>query len=401
MHTYKFQFSIFNFQTFRLHLILEVITTVLSYIEISQKNLLHNAKLFRGLVRPDTRIVGVIKANAYGHGQNEVAQALEPAVDYFQVDDFLELRLLRRVTHLPVLVLGYVSKNELEPAIKLNGTLAVYDLERLAMIEKIGKRRRKKVPIHVKIDAELGRQGLVKSEWPRFIAALKRCRWVRLDALYSHFANIEDTSDFSHAQKQLDSFKKAVEQFQRAGFTDFATHQSASSGVLVYEQGNGSNRIVRPGLSIYGMWPSEDLRKRFESQEMALRPVLRWVSHVAQVKKLPKGHSIGYGLTFVTPKPMKVAVIPQGYSDGYDRGFSNKAEVLINGKRCRVLGRVAMNMFVADVSHLPKVKLEDEVVLLGEQGKERITAEELADIIGTINYEITTRITPLLPRIIK
>jgi alanine racemase len=374
---------------------------MLSYVEISQKNLLHNAKQFRKLVHSDTRIVGVIKANAYGHGQNEVAQVLEPAVDYFQVDDLLELRLLRRVTHLPILVLGYVAKDELETAIKLNGTLAVYDLERLALVEKIGKRRRKKVSIHVKIDAELGRQGLVKADWPKFIAALKRCSWVRLDALYSHFANIEDTADFSHAQKQIDCFGKAVEQFRRAGFTDFATHQSASSGVMVYEQGGGTNKIIRPGLSIYGMWPSEDLRQRFESKDFNLKPVLRWVSHVAQIKKLPKGHSIGYGLTFVTPKPMKVAVIPQGYSDGYDRGFSNKAEVLINGKRCRVLGRVAMNMFVADVSRLPKVKAEDEVVLLGEQGKEQITAEELADIIGTINYEVTTRITPLLPRIIK
>ncbi|NTW21991.1 alanine racemase [Candidatus Falkowbacteria bacterium] len=374
---------------------------MLSYIEISQKNLLHNAKQFRKLAHPDTRVVGVIKANAYGHGQNEVAQILEPAVDYFQVDDLLELRLLRRVTHLPILVLGYVAKDELEAAIKLNGTLAVYDLERLSLIEKIGKRRRKKVPIHVKIDAELGRQGLVKTEWPAFIAALKRCRWIKLDALYSHFANIEDTSDFSHAQKQIDCFSKAVEQFQRAGFTDFATHQSASSGVMVYEKGEGINKIIRPGLSIYGMWPSEELRERFEGQELTLRPVMRWVSHVAQVKKLPKGHSIGYGLTFVTPRAMKVAVIPQGYSDGYDRGLSSKGEVLISGKRCRVLGRVAMNMFVVDVTKLPKVKAEDEVVLLGEQGKERITAEELAEKIGTINYEITTRITSLLPRIIK
>ncbi len=373
---------------------------MLSYIEISQKNLLHNAKQFRKMVHPDTRIVGVIKANAYGHGQNEVAQALEPAVDYFQVDDLQELRLLRRVTHLPILVLGFVPKGDLEAAIKLNGTLAVYDLERLALIEKIGKRRRKKVPVHVKIDAELGRQGLIKSEWPQFIAALKRCRWVKLDALYSHFANIEDTADFSHAQKQIDAFNKAVEQFQRAGFTDFATHQSASSGVMVYEKDSGINKLIRPGLSVYGMWPSEDLRKRFDG-EISLRPVMRWVSHVAQVKKLPKGHSIGYGLTFITPKAMKVAVIPQGYSDGYDRGLSNKGEVLINGKRCRVLGRVAMNMFVVDVTKLPKVKAEDEVVLLGEQGKERITAEELADKIGTINYEITTRVSALLPRIIK
>ena len=170
---------------------------------------------------------------------------------------------------------------------------------------------------------------------------------------------------------------------------------------MVYENKNGKSSLCRLGISLYGMWPSEDLRKKFETKKFKLKPVLRWVTHVAQVKVLPKNHSIGYGLTYITSRPTKIAVIPQGYSDGYDRGLSNKGEVLIQGKRCKVLGRVAMNMFVVDITNIKNIKNEDEVILLGRQGKEEITAEEIADHLETINYEITTRISSLLNRIAK
>jgi alanine racemase len=148
------------------------------------------------------------------------------------------------------------------------------------------------------------------------------------------------------------------------------------------------------------MWPSNDLKERMESEKFFLKPVMRWVTHIAQVKTVPENYTIGYGLTHVTERITKIAVIPQGYSDGYDRGFSNNGEVLVGGRRCAILGRVAMNMFVVDVSHLGGVKVEDKVVLLGKQGEEEITAEELADRIGTINYEITTRVCPLLERVV-
>ena len=147
------------------------------------------------------------------------------------------------------------------------------------------------------------------------------------------------------------------------------------------------------------MWPSEYLKKKLKNK-ISLKPVMTWKTHVAQVKTLPFGHSVGYGLTYFTPKETKIAVIPQGYFDGFDRGLSNKGEVLIRGKRCRILGRVAMDMFVVNVSHIDKVKEEDEVFILGTQNKENIRAEEIAEKIDTINYEITARISPLLPRIV-
>ena len=158
---------------------------------------------------------------------------------------------------------------------------------------------------------------------------------------------------------------------------------------------------MRLGLSIYGMWPSEYLKSTYKNSEFNLKPIMSWKTKIAQIKILPKGNTIGYGLTYKTKKTTKIAIIPQGYADGVDRGLSNKGEVLIKGARCEIIGRVSMNMFTVDISHLVNVKIEDEVVILGCQNKEEITAEEIANKLDTINYEITTRISSLLPRVIK
>ncbi len=373
----------------------------LSYIEISAKNLIHNIRSFRSILSSQTKIATVIKANAYGHGQNEIATIIEPYVDYFQVDDIEELRMLRQVSQKETLVLGYVLKNDLEEAAtELNGTLVIYDIERLELLNEIGKRHNKKPKVHIKIDAHLGRQGLMLEDVEDFFEKAKNCEHISIEGIYSHFANIEDTSDFSHAQKQIDSFENAKKIAEKYGFTNLLTHQSATSGILSYEKDTNANIIVRLGVGLYGMWPSEELQKKYKDR-IELRPVMRWISHIAQVKNLPENHSVGYGLTHITTKPTTVAIIPQGYSDGYDRGFSNNSEVLIQGSHCKVLGRVSMNMIVADMSHLKNVQPEDEVILLGKQGDEEITAEELAKKLDTINYEITTRVSPLLLRIIK
>lgn len=371
---------------------------MLSYIEISKENLIHNLQTFRNFIHPNAKIAAVIKANAYGHGQNEVAEVLEEYVDYFQVDDVLELRLLRQVTGKPALVLGYVAEEEINEAIELEGILGVYDIKQLEQIDKSAAMLGHKALVHVKIDANLGRQGVLVENAEEFAKKIKGFKNIVLDGIYSHFANIEDTSDFSHAQKQIDNFKCAVEIFKAQGFGEIKTHISASSGIMVYEKAFGQSDIVRLGISLYGMWPSEELKERFEEQNFQLKPVMRWVTHIAQVKTVPENYSIGYGLTFITKKPTKIAVIPQGYSDGYDRGLSNQGEVLIAGKRCKVLGRVAMNMFVVDVNGIENVKAGDEVVLLGSYGDENISAEEIAAKLETINYEITTRTLALLPR---
>ena len=373
---------------------------MLSYIEISRKNLLHNFKMAKSLVKPGVKIIAVIKANAYGHGQNVVAKILEKEADCFQVDDAEELKLLRQVSQKPTFVFGYVSKEEMAEVIKLKGIMGVYDANQVLAINSAAKKINKKAVVHIKIDAALGRQGVLIKDLQKFINILKKCQNIIAKGVYAHFANIEDTTNFSHAQKQLDLFNQALKMLAKNGYKNLERHISASSGAMVYEKNGGKSSLIRPGIMLYGMWPSEDLGKRFKKHGLKLKPVLRWVTHVVQVKTLPKNHPIGYGLTYITKKPTKVAIIPQGYSDGYDRGLSNKGEVLIQGQRCQVLGRVAMNMFVVDVTHLRNIKNEDGVVLLGRQGKEEITTEELAKHLGTINYEITTRILTLLPRVI-
>ncbi len=366
-------------------------------------------KQFRTLVKKGTRIAGVIKANAYGHGDKEVAKILAPYVDYFQVNSVEELGEVRTVTKKPILLLGYVGKNDIARAIKLGCVLAVFDFHHALLINEVARTlgknpagpngRAGKQKVHIAIDSHLGREGFLLEDFEKTIPEFQKMKHISIEGVYSHFANIEDTIDFSHAQKQIDEYKKACSMMRTYGYKNLYTHISATSGVLAYEKGNGFNDIVRVGLGLYGLWPSEALQKKYHSK-ITLKPVMRWVTHIAQVKTLPKGHSIGYGLTYITKKPTTIAVIPQGYSNGLSRTLSNKGEVLIGGIRAPILGRVAMNMFVVDVSKIKDVQPEDEVVLLGTQGNSCVSVEERAGT-HTINYEITTGISSLLPRIVR
>ena len=374
--------------------------TPLSYIEISKSNLVHNIKQFRGIVKRGTKITAVIKANAYGHGDPEVAKTLAPYVDYFQVNSIEELVRVRYVTKKPVLLLGYVCKDDLQKAIKLGCILTVFDFDHMLLVNQAARSIGVKQKVHIAIDAHLGREGLMPFHLEFVMPEISKMKNIIIDGVYAHFANIEDTEDFSHAQKQIDLYEKVVSIFRTYGYKNIQTHISATSGVLAYEQGLGFHPIVRVGLGLYGMWPSVGLKIQYKNK-IKLVPVMRWVSHVAQVKILPKGYSIGYGLTYVTKKETKIAVIPQGYSNGISRLLSNKGSVLIGGTHARILGRVAMNMFVVDVTHIKSVSSGDEVVILGTQGGSEIRAEELAQLTDTINYEVTTRVSPLLPRIIR
>ena len=374
--------------------------TPLSYIEISRENLLHNFELFRKLLPSHIKVACVVKANAYGHGISEVVNLLKKTTDYFQVDDAEEFLEVYKITSKPILILGYVQQNDLALIIERGAEFVVYDLERLPQIELMAKRLKTFANVHIKIDAFLGRQGLLVNQLALFLVELKKCKHINVLGVYAHFANIEDTTSFAHAQKQINEFKKAKVILKTHGFSKINTHISSTSGVLAYEQKAQENSLVRLGLGLYGLWPSSPLKKVYLAPKVDLKPVLRWLTKIAQVKLLPKNHPVGYGLTYTTTKNTKIAIIPQGYSDGYDRGFSNNGFVLIHGKRCKVIGRISMNMFAVNVSHLIDVKPEEEVVLIGNQGKECILAEELGEQIKTINYEITARLSPKIPRIV-
>ncbi len=379
---------------------------MLSYLEISRKNLVHNYQQFRDYVHPKTKIMCVVKGNAYGHGLSQTVQVLDPHTDMFAVNSIEELDILRRYSSLPTLVMGYVPKRQLDEAIQLNGTLVMYDFERLTLVNEIGERLNRRPKVHIKIDAALGRQGILPEEAKEFARSLKQFNKIDFEAVYAHFANIEDIGnthngkvvDFSHAQKQIDLLSGTIKHFEKNVNKNIRTHISSSAGILAYDKNTHVSDYVRLGISLYGMWPSIQVKEHYKNLNMDLRPALRWVTHVAQVKTVLAGSTIAYDLTFITSRETKIAIIPQGYSDGYDRELSNQGEVLIQGMRCRILGRVMMNMFVVDVSQLTEVAAEEEVVLLGAQGDDEITAEQLAAHCRTINYEITTRISPLLNR---
>ena len=371
----------------------------LSYLEISKDNLIHNIKQFKGLVKGKTKIAIVIKANAYGHGDMEVAKIANPYVDYFQVDSIEEAERVRKVSKKPILIFGYTNEDGVKRAIEIGAIISAFDLIHLLKINHVAEISKKKTKVHLAIDSYLGREGIMPSQVENIIKEIKILKNIVLDGVYSHFANIEDTMNSTHANRQIDTYHKCVEIFRENGYPNINTHISATSGILVYEKGENLHNIVRLGIGLYGLWPSEHL-EYLNKKKINLKPVLKWITHVAQVKVIPANYPIGYGLTYITKKATKIAIIPQGYYDGLTRSMSNNGEFLIRGKKVKIIGRVAMNMIVVDVSHVKDVRADDEVVIIGIQDKAKITAEDVAKRMDTINYEVTTKISALLPRVI-
>ncbi|MBI5708038.1 MAG: alanine racemase [Armatimonadetes bacterium] len=364
-------------------------------IRISAAALRYNVAALGRLLPPDVQVALVVKANAYGHGLPQVVPILEPMADAFQVDDLDELARLRELTQARVLVFGFVPPEDVGEAIALDGELCVYSREQIEAIQQAAKKAKRPARVHLKVDCLLGRLGVLPSELSDLLPVLEGAPQLELQSVYGHYANIEDTDDPSHALKQEAVFEHCFTQVRRA-FPRVQRHLSATSGLMARERTGIINDMVRLGIGVYGLYPSGPLAASYAS--VGLKPVMSWVSRLAQVKTIPAGHPVGYGLAFIAGRPMPIGIVPQGYSDGYSRSLSGVGEVLVAGKRCKVLGRVAMNMFAVDLSSTPYAKQGDEVVLLGSQRDETVTAEELAEWSGTINYEVVARISPLLPR---
>jgi alanine racemase len=364
-----------------------------AWVEISKENLLHNISQIKSILGPH-KLGVVVKANAYGHGLDEVVLSIENDIDYFQVDDFQELQGIRKRTQKPVLVLGYMTLEESLCAVEnFHAILGIFknDQKRFEALNDLGKKLARKVIVHIEIDAFLGRLGILAADVEKLIKDIKKYEYIEIQAMYAHFSDIEDKGNLDHAHRQYQQLKDL------ADFVGIPYHISATSGILSDPENNWGGFMMRLGIGLYGIWPSESLHDNWK-EKIILKAVLSWKTQIAQVKNLPAGYPVGYGQSFITQKETKIAVIPQGYSDGYDRRFSNNGVVLIQGSYCSIIGRVAMNMFVVDVSHLEIVSEGDEVVLIGNQGNHMISASDLAQKVGTINYEILTRISPLLPR---
>jgi len=371
-----------------------------TWVEISKNALLKNLGTFRKVVGGRVKLAAVVKANAYGHGLEEVSKIFEKGVDFFAVDNLTEALKLRNLgITKSILVLGYTKENALKVALENDISLVVYDKNILTRIASL--KYPKKARVHLKIETGLNRQGVkILKLLPLLKIIKKNERHILVEGAYTHFANVEDTIDSSFAYRQFSDFKRALKLIRESGIKSKYFHCAASAATLLYADTHFN--MVRIGISLYGLWPSKETKIAFNLKggKVSLAPALSWKSIIAQVKKVKAGESVGYGRTWIAPRDSLIAVIPVGYSDGYDRGLSNNSRVLINEQYAPLVGRVAMNMIMADVTEIRSVKRENVVTLLGSERGTSITADELAERIGTINYEIVARINPLIPRLV-
>jgi alanine racemase len=372
-------------------------------VEISRSALVHNIREFRRIVGRKRLFLAVVKANAYGHGLVETSRiAVAEGVDWLGVNSVEEGVALREEgIGVPVLVLGYAPLGVLEEAAARDLRLTVYNRETVRRLAALAARSGRTVRLHVKVETGTWRQGVVPKDLAAFVRDIRKHQGLVVEGLSSHFANIEDTTKHDYPRLQLDCYRTACRELEAGGASVPIKHMSCTASTILFEEPDFN--LARVGIGLYGLWPSKEtyLSSALENAEPpSLEPVLSWKARVAQIKKVPAGAFIGYGCTYRTTRPTVLAVIPVGYYDGYDRRLSNAAHVLVKGRRAPVRGRVAMDFFMADVTDIPGVKLEDEATLLGADGRERIAAEDLASLAGTIGYEILARINPLIPRIV-
>lgn len=365
-----------------------------SWVEISKSAILYNLKQYQNLVGSQVEVMPIVKSNAYGHGMIEVAKLVTPKVKWLGVVNLAEgLALRRQGIKKKIFVLSYINKKNLELGIKNNIDLPVYDLSFAKKISAKARRIKKIVRVHVKIDTGTTRIGVLAKDAVKFIKTVNSLPNVKVVGIYSHFAASEENQ--SYTKKQLDIFNKVLKSVEQQGIKIQFRHISCSAATLTAPDSHFN--LVRVGISLYGLWPSDQAQKivRKRKKNFNLKPALAWKTKILQVKTITKGTKVGYGCSYTAPKKMRIAVLAIGYWEGYDRHLSNKGVVVIKNQRCNVIGRVCMNLTMVDVSKVNNVKAGDTVELIGKKN----TADEMAEKIGTINYEVVTRINPELERV--
>lgn len=368
-----------------------------SRIEISRQLIEENINEFKRILPRKVAIAPVLKSNAYGHGLVEVTSIVRGIVPMICVYEGFELKKVRTRYPGPVLVLGPVDPVEVVEIHHLKPIFSVFSIPYLRQLDEIGRALGKPIDVHIAIDAFFGREGIMPAELPSLFETLRVCPWIKVEGIFAHFSSADEaTQDTS--RRQLAIYLDVVEAFHSKGYQGLITHIASTAGAIGLAKEIERTHMVRLGLGLFGLWPST-LSHSFHP-EMKLSPALRWISWVAQVKDLPKDHPIGYNRTFISNSTTRIALIPQGYGHGYPRSASNQGWVIIRGTRCYIKGRVSMNSLVVDVSHIPTIAQGEPVLLLGRDGDEGISADQLAEMDQTINYDIVVRISPEIPRII-
>ena len=358
----------------------------LIWVEVDKKALQGNINTFKKLLGPKVKFMPVVKSNAYGHGLLEVSSILAKRnqADWLGVNSLDEAATLRKSgIKIPILILGYVPLSRLAEAVRLKVRLTVYNIQTVKALARI--KPGGKTHLHVKLETGTNRQGIGLAEAMELARFISKHSNMVLEGYSTHFANIEDTADHTYPNYQKSLYREMISRLEEMGYPGEINHTACTAASLIFTDTH--HQLARIGLGLYGLWPSREtmLTARDRDSLLKLNPVLTWKTRIAQIKTVPSGSYISYGCTYRTTRQTVLAVLPIGYNDGYDRKLSNTAHVLIKGERAPIRGRICMNICLADITDIPGVKLEDEVVLLGRQGQEQISAEQMASWIGTIN----------------
>lgn len=363
-----------------------------TYVEIDLEAIKHNIRCEREKVGDKVKIMAIIKANAYGHGDIEVAEALKDEVDAYGVAIIEEALKLRKagVTKM-ILILGHTGKIWYDDLIKNDISQAVYSYEMAKILSEEAMRLGKKAKIHIKVDTGMGRIGFqpVKDNI-EVIYAISRLPGIEIEGIFTHFARADEVST-EWTKEPFEKFQIFCHELQKRGVEIPLAHVANSASILRLP--STYLDMVRSGITTYGLFPSDEVKKN-----VPLRPALSWKTEVVHVKTVHAGTSISYGGTFTTERESVIATIPVGYADGVKRDLSGKGRVLVRGCYAPIVGRICMDQFMIDVTDIPEIKVGDVVTLIGQDGSRRISVEEVADLAHSFNYEYICSITERVPR---
>ncbi len=362
-----------------------------TWVEINLDDVIYNFLKIKKAVG-NKKVIGVVKADAYGHGAIEISKILEHYGAYALATASLEeaLNLREAGISLPILVLGYVDPSALEVASSQNIAVTLFDRNFIKRLKIYDSKAKSVLNVHVNVDTGMGRIGISPEEFLFVVKSIENLNNVYFQGLYTHFATAD--SDIQFAEEQLGIFNRLIKDLYLHKISPDFIHCANSAAILTLGKKSYFNS-VRPGIILYGLPPSPVLKS------FTLKPVLSFKTRIIYIKKISPGRSISYGRTFVAKKEMLVATIPVGYADGLPRKLSNIGEVLVKGRRAKIVGNVTMDQTIIDVTGFPNIHPGNEVVLIGKQGNEEITATEIADKVDTINYEIVSRIGKRVKRI--
>ena len=383
-----------------------------SIIELSKSALTQNLRFLKKEIGDDVMISSVIKGNAYGHGiMSFVRLAEKCGMRHFSVFDANEAYQVQQCSTEPdtrIMIMGFADNDGLEWAIENEVSFYVFDLPRFDLVLKLAEKIGKPARIHLELETGLNRTGLLSKEIEQVVREiLKHSDLLKVDGVCTHYAGAESVANYKRVQDQITEFNRLTRAIEDMGLKVPLRHTAASAAALTYPETRMD--MVRIGIAQYGFWPGKETEMQYILQNNAtakkqytdpLRRVLRWSSKVMHITPVEAGVFVGYGTSYITSRPQKIATVPVGYSHGFRRSLSNLGRVLIRGKRANVIGLVNMSMMIVDVSSIPSVEIGDEVVIIGKQKNSRISVGSFSDMANLVNYEMLVRLPSDIPRVI-